>query len=116
MDNSFNDILNALLEEYDKNPTADINDLGQMIAQKMNLQFNPDQDKEALELIDSFTSSYNDLINKKENKGVSTESWMKKKISESAAKAGLNGKEDEVMNLIAQAIETNNNETLEKID
>jgi hypothetical protein len=39
---------------------------------------------------------------------------MKKKISESAAKAGLNGKEDEVMDLIAQAIETNNNETLEK--
>lgn len=117
MEKSFDGILNALIEEYEKNPQVDVNDIAKTIAERGNLNFDGEEVAKVNDLVDSIDNSYNSLIKNKEESGVSTEAWMKMKIISAASEAGLDESDQEkALELIAEAMEKNNGETLKKID
>ena len=117
MGKSFENILSTLLEEYEKNPQEDINSLSQTVASQNNLTIDSDELELTNELIGEFDKSYNDLINEKYNKGISTEVWMRKNIVVIALDAGLSDEDQaKVVDVVAEVIEINNNENLENID
>lgn len=117
MEKSFENILTTLLEEYEKNPQEDINSLAQTVASQNNLTIDSDELEQTNELIGEFDKSYNDLINEKYNKGISTEAWMRKNIVTIASDAGLSDEDQaKVVDIVAEVIEINNNENLENID
>ena len=113
----YDTILNTLLEEYEKNPQVNINALAQKIAQQLNLKFEPSRLEEICKLLDSFNNSYNDLINEKENNGISTESWLKREIISSASNAGLSDEDQtKVLEVVGEAIAINSDETLKTLN
>ena len=117
MENSYEKILDNLLEEYEKNPNVDINTLAQSVAEKLGLKINLDELIETNNVIDSIHNAYGDLIHEKEDNGISTESWVKDRILSKYADAGLD-EEDQitVIEAVTESIETNNNENLDQID
>lgn len=117
MEKTFDNILNTLLEEYERNPHEDINTLVQTAASQNGWATDAGEIEKTNELIGVFDKSYHDLINSKEDSGISTEAWMKKRIVAKASEVGLD-EEDQtnVVEVIAEAIGINNNENLENID
>lgn len=117
MEKTFDNILNTLLEEYERNPHEDINTLVQTAASQNGWATDAGEIEKTNELIGVFDKSYHDLINSKEDSGISTEVWMRKNIVKAASEAGLNDEgQANVVEIVTEAIEINNNETLENID
>lgn len=117
MNCSYDDILNALLKEYESNPQANVNTLAQSVAKMLDLKLNENKLEQVNALIDSFNDSYNNLIEEKERNGSTTEAWMRKRLSSIAADQGLNEEEQvEMIELVADTLEENNKETIINID
>lgn len=117
MEKSYERILDNLLEEYENNPNVDINVLAQTVAEKLGLKINLDELNETNNIIDSIHNAYGDLIDEKEDNGISTESWVKYRILSKSADAGLDEENQiKVIESVTESIETNNNENLEQID
>lgn len=117
MEKSFENILSTLLEEYERNPQEDINSLAQTIADQNKLIIDVDKLQQANKMIATFDKSYNDLVDEKGNRGISTEVWMRKNIVKAASEADLNDEDQaRVLEIVAEAIEINNSEIIENID
>ena len=117
MGKSFENILSTLLEEYEKNPQGDINSLARTAVDQKGLTTDVDKLIQTNEIIGAIDKSYNDLVKEKCNSGISTEVWMRKNIVKAASEVGLNDEEQaNVVEIVTEAIEINNNETLENID
>lgn len=80
--NTFDSILDALLEEYNKNPQCDINEVVKDFAEKQGLRCNAEAVEEVNMVLDKMNEHYNDLLKKKEEEGISTSAWVSKKISD----------------------------------
>ncbi len=117
MEKSFENILNALLEEYERNPQEDINSLAQIVADQNGFITDVDKLTQTYDIIDEFDKSYNDLINEKGKIGISAEAWMRNNIVKKAAETDFNDEDQaRVLEIVAEAIEINNSETIENID
>jgi hypothetical protein len=107
----------TLLEEYEKNPQGDINSLARTVVDQNGWTTDVDKLIQTNEIIGAIDKSYNDLVKEKCNSGISTEVWMRKNIVKAASEVGLNDEEQaNVVEIVTEAIEINNNETLENID
>ena len=117
MEKSYDVIFDYLLEEYEKNPNVELNVLAQSVAEKLSMEINLDEIDETNKFVDSIQSAYNDLKHEKEEKGISTESWVKNRLISKAADSGLD-EEDQVkaIEIVTQSINMNNNVNLEQID
>lgn len=80
--NTFDSILDALLEEYNKNQQCDINEVVKDFADKQGLKCNAEAVEEVNMVLDKMNEHYNDLLKKKEEEGISTSAWVSKKISD----------------------------------
>ena len=117
MGKSFENILSTLLEEYEKNPQGDINSLARTVVDQNGLTTDVDKLIQTNEIIGAIDKSYNDLVDEKGNRGISTEVWMRKNIVKAASEADLNDEDQaRVLEIVAEAIETNNSEIIENID
>lgn len=113
---SFDDILNSLLEEVEKNPNVDITTIVGTKAEELGLDANVEEIVNANSLIERFDENYSQLVKEKEEEGVSTEAWMRKKIMASATEGNLSD-EDKVkfFELLAEAGQKNNDETIDNL-
>lgn len=90
---TFEEILNRLLEQLEKDPQADVNELAEQKAVEMGLRCDAGKVEEVNGIIDSIDSKYLEIVKQKEESGISTQSWLRKSIMKTAAEHNMNEEE-----------------------
>lgn len=114
---TFEEILDSLLKDLEKNPQADVNKLAEQKAAKMGLKCEAAKVEEVNGIIDSIDSKYLELVKQKEQSGISTQSWLRKSIMETAAEHNMNEEEQtSLMEYLAENKERELSDNLDKMN
>lgn len=114
---TFEEILDSLLKDLEKNPQADVNKLAEQIAAKLRLKCDAGKVEEVNGIIDGIDSKYLELVKQKEETGISTQSWLRKSILKTAAEHNMSEEEQTTfLESLAEHFEQNIDDNLEKLN
>ena len=113
---TFEEILDSLLKDLEKNPQADVNKLAEQSAAKLRLKCDAGKVKEVNGIIEGVDSRYLELVGQKEETGISTQSWLRKNVLKTAADHNMSEEEQaSFLESLAEHIEHEIDDNLDRI-